>query len=51
MTVKELITRLENENPDAFVYTMAHDDDIALVVTDVKADILVGKDKTVVLVY
>lgn len=51
MTVKELITRLENENPNASVYTIAHDDDIALVVTDVKEDILVGKDKTVVLVY
>lgn len=51
MTVKELITRLENENPDAFVYTMAHDDDIALIVTDVRANVLTGKDETMVLVY
>jgi len=51
MTVKELIDRLARENPDASVYTIAHDDDIAFVVTDVKADVLVGKDKTVVLVY
>ena len=51
MTVKELIDRLEKEKPDASVYTMAHDDDIALIVTDVKADILAGKDETVVLVY
>ena len=51
MTVKELIESLSDKNPDALVYTMAHDDDIALVVTDVKADVLVGKDKTVVLIY
>lgn len=51
MTVKELIDRLSTENQDALVYTMAHDDDIALIVTDVKEDILAGKDKTVVLVY
>ena len=51
MTVKELIAHLENENPDASVYTMAHDDDIALIVTDVSVDVLTGKDKTVVLVY
>jgi hypothetical protein len=51
MTVKELIDRLSNEEPDALVYTMAHDDDIALIVTDVKEDILTGKEETVVLVY
>ena len=51
MTVKELIARLENEPPDASVYTMAHDDDIALIVTDVQENILTGKDETVVLVY
>ena len=51
MTVKELMDRLAKEKPDAFVYTMAHDDDIALVVTDVKTDILAGKDETVVLIY
>ncbi len=51
MTVKELIDRLSTEKPDALVYTMAHDDDIALIVTDVKENILSGKDETVVLVY
>lgn len=51
MTVNELINRLSIENPDALVYTMAHDDDIALIVTDVKEKILSGKDETVVLVY
>jgi len=51
MTVKELIDRLSTEEPDALVYTMAHDDDIALIVTDVKEDILTGKEETVVLVY
>lgn len=51
MTVKELIAELQQENPDALVYTMAHDDDIALIITDVKHDILSGSDKTVVLVY
>ena len=51
MTVKELIDRLSTEEPDALVYTMAHDDDIALIVTDVKENILLGKDETVVLVY
>ena len=29
MTVKELIDRLATEKPDALVYTMAHDDDVA----------------------
>lgn len=51
MTVKELIDRLKDENQFALVYTMAHDDDIALIVTDVKENILTGKDETVVLVY
>ena len=51
MTVKELIERLLTENPDALVYTMAHDDDIALIVTDVKENILTGKGETIVLVY
>lgn len=51
MTVKELIERLLTENQDALVYTMAHDDDIALIVTDVKENILTGRDKTIVLVY
>lgn len=51
MTVKELIEKLEQLNPDALVYTMAHDDDIALIVTDVKENILIGKQKTEVLIY
>ena len=51
MTVRELIDRLNDENPDAFVYTLAHDDDLAFIVTDVKADILAGKDETVVMIY
>ena len=51
MTVKELMELLSDKDPDAFVYTMAHDDDIALIVTDVIKDVLVGKDKTIVLIY
>lgn len=51
MTVKELIDRLTTEKPDALVYTMAHDDDIALIVTDVKKDTLTVEEETVVLVY
>lgn len=49
MTVKELIEKLEQLNPDATVYTMAHDDDIALIVTDVSANVLVGKEETVLI--
>ena len=51
MTVKELIEKLSQLNPDTTVYTMAHDDDIALIVTDVQEDVLVGKEETVVLIY
>lgn len=51
MTVKELIEKLEQLNPDATVYTMAHDDDIALIVTDVSANVLVGKEETAVLIF
>lgn len=51
MAVKELIELLRKENPDALVYTMAHDDEIALIVTEVKQDILAGSDKTIVLIY
>ncbi len=51
MTVKELIEKLSQLNPAATVYTMSHDDDIALIVTEVQEDILTGKDETVVLVY
>lgn len=51
MTIKELIELLSTKNPDALVYTMAHDDDIALIVTDVQENVLTGKDETIVLVY
>lgn len=49
MTVKELIEKLEQLNPDATVYTMAHDDDIALIVTDVSSNALIGKEETVLI--
>lgn len=49
MTVKELIDKLQHENPDALVYTMDNSDDIALIVTEVSRNILVGKDETVTL--
>ena len=51
MTVKELIEKLEKQDPDALVYTMAHDDDIAVIVCDVYPDVLAGSDKTVTMVY
>jgi len=51
MTVKELIARLQKEDQDALVYTMDNADDLALIVTDVKTDVLEGADKTVVLIY
>lgn len=51
MTVKELVEILSVKDPNALVYTMAHDDDIALIVTDVKENVLTGKDETVVLIY
>lgn len=47
MTVKELIEKLQQENPDALVYMMDNADDIALIVTDVSRNILEGKDETV----
>lgn len=49
MTVKELIEKLSQLNQDATVYTMAHDDDIALIATDVRANVLVGKEETVLI--
>ena len=49
MTVRELIEKLSQLNPDATVYTMAHDGDIALIATDVSANVLVGKDETVLI--
>lgn len=47
MTVKELIEKLSQENPDAIVYTMNNSDDVALIVTKVSRNILEGKDETV----
>ena len=49
MTVKELIEKLQQENPDAIVYTTDNTDDVALVVTKVSKNILEGKDDTVVI--
>lgn len=51
MTVKELVEILLTKNQDALVYTEAHDDDIALIVVDVKENILCGSNETVVLIY
>lgn len=47
MTVKELIEKLQQENPDALVYTTDNSDDVALIVTKVSRNILEGKDETV----
>ena len=47
MTVKELIEKLQQENPDALVYTTDNSDDIALIVTKVSRNIVEGKDETV----
>lgn len=47
MTVQELIDLLSKENPNALVYTMDNADDLALIVTKVSRNILVGKDETV----
>lgn len=47
MTVKELIEKLKQENPDALVYTMDRADDIALLATTVSRNILAGKEETV----
>lgn len=49
MTVKELIEKLSQENPDAIVYTMDNSDDIALIATGVSRNILAGKEETVVI--
>ena len=49
MTVKELIEKLSKENPDAIVYTMDSQDDIAFIVTDISRNVLVGKEETIVL--
>lgn len=51
MTVKEFIEHLSRQDPDALVYAMAHEDDIAFIVTDVRQDILTGTDKTIVVIY
>ena len=49
MTVKELIEKLQHENPDAIVYTTDNTDDVALIVTKISRNILEGKDETVIL--
>ena len=49
MTVKELIKKLQQENPDALVYTMNNTEDIAFAVTDVDRNVLAGKDETVLI--
>lgn len=49
MTVKELIEKLKQENPDALVYTMDNGDDLALIVTQVSRNILEGTEETVVI--
>ena len=49
MTVKELIEKLQQENPDAIVYTTDNTDDVALIVTKISRNILEGKDETVIL--
>lgn len=51
MTVKELIEKLSKLNQSSLVYTMAHDDDIALIVTDVFENALEGKEETITLIY
>ena len=51
MTVRELIALLQTKNQDSLVYTLAHDDDIALIVTDVRENILTGREETVTLIY
>lgn len=49
MTVKELIEKLQQENPDALVYTMDNADDVAFAVTDVNRNVLAGKEETVLI--
>ncbi len=49
MTVKELIEKLQQENPDALVYTTDNTDDLALIVTKISRNILEGKEETVTL--
>ena len=51
LTVKELIEKLSKLNQSSLVYTMAHDDDIALIVTDVFENALEGKEETITLIY
>lgn len=49
MTVQELIDALKKENPNALVYTMDEDSDVAFLITDVVKNILEGKDDTIVI--
>jgi len=49
MTVKELIDELIEEDQDALVYTLGIDDNIALLATSVKRNVLDGKENTVLI--
>jgi len=49
MTVKELIEILQTKDQNAIVYTMNDRNDKAYIVTDVKENILEGKEKTIVI--
>ena len=49
MTIKELIEKLQQENPDALVYTMNNTEDIAFAVTDIDRNVLEGTDETVLI--
>ena len=40
---------MDHKDPETVIYTMSHDDDIALIVTDVSANVLVGKEETVLI--
>ena len=48
MTVKELIRILEQQNQEALVYYM-YDDDQAHMVMNIVANVLSGKDETVLI--
>lgn len=48
MTVKELIRILEQQNPEALVYYM-YDGDQAHMVMNIMANVLSGKDETVLI--
>lgn len=49
MTVKELIEKLQQENPEALVYTIDNDNEIAYLVTEINRNVLSGSAETVVI--